>query len=186
VNVIEVVGTVTAALPDATLVASLGTATSAVRQVTGDGPHFYFGGAMGSALAAAMGLAEAAPHRRVVAVLGDGETLMGAGSLWSLSAYRPANLLAVVLADGAYSITGGQPVAAAPRLAEVAAVLDGLTGAAAATVDELRGRLGDLPWPAVIEARVDESTWPGPSPFVDPAAVVRGVRASLTGETPGL
>jgi thiamine pyrophosphate-dependent acetolactate synthase large subunit-like protein len=179
VNVIEVTGAVTAELPDATLVASLGTATSAVREVTGDGPHFYFGGAMGSALAAAMGLAEAAPHRRVVAVLGDGETLMGAGSLWSLSAYRPANLLVVVLADGAYSITGGQAIPVRPRLAEVASALDGLAGASAETPDELRERIGSLPWPAVIEARIGEPMWPGPSPFVDPAAVVRGVRDSV-------
>ena len=179
-NVIEVTETIVAACPDATLVPSLGTATSAVRKVTGDGPHFYFGGAMGSALAAAMGLAEAAPHRQVVALLGDGETLMGASALWSLSAYRPGNLLVVVLADGAYSITGGQSIPVELRLAGVANALDGLSGATAESPADLRDHVATLPRPGVIEARLTSSEWPGPSPFVDPAAVVRGVRESVS------
>jgi hypothetical protein len=82
----------------------------------------------------------------------------------------------VLLADGAYSITGGQPVAPALRLAEVADALDGLTGATAASVEELRGVLRSTPRPAIVEARITERIWPGPSPFVDPAEVVRGVR----------
>lgn len=178
-NVIEVTETIVAACPDATLVASLGTATSAVRRVTGDGPHFYFGGAMGSAMAAAMGLAEAAPHRPVVALLGDGDTLMGAGTLWSLSAYRPGNLLVLVLADGAYSITGGQTIPVQPRLADVANALDGLSGATATTPEELSAHATTLPRPGLIEAHVTTSEWPGPSPFVDPSEVVRGLRRSV-------
>ncbi len=59
--------------PDALVVASLGTATSALRSASDDGPHLYMGGSMGSALAVAMGVAEKRPDRRVVAVLGDGE-----------------------------------------------------------------------------------------------------------------
>lgn len=180
-NVIEVTETMAAAYPDAILVPSLGTATSAVRKVTGDGPHFYFGGAMGSAMAAAFGLAEAAPHRQVIALCGDGDTLMGAGTLWSLSAYRPANLLVVVLADGAYSITGGQAIPVELRMEGVAGALDGLAGATATTTAGLRDHAATLPWPAVIEARVTESEWPGPSPFIDPAAVVRDVRENVAG-----
>lgn len=180
-NIIEATRTVVDAFPDATLVPSLGTATSAVRHVTGDGPHFYFGGAMGSALAAALGLAEAVPHRQVVALLGDGEFLMGAGSLWSVSAVRPANLGVVVLSDGAYSITGGQAIAVRPRAAEVSNALDGLSGAAAETADALRAELTSLPRPCVVEARITEAVWPGPSPFVDPAEVVRNLRRSLAG-----
>lgn len=179
-NVIEVTETVAAAYPKAILVPSLGTATSAVRKVTGDGPHFYFGGAMGSAMAAAFGLAEAAPNRQVIALCGDGDTLMGAGTLWSLSAYRPPNLLVVVLADGTYAITGGQSIPVELRLAGVATALDGLTGATATTITELRDQAATLPWPTIIEARVTESEWPGPSPFVDPAAVVRDVRENVT------
>ncbi|MEZ5101093.1 MAG: thiamine pyrophosphate-dependent enzyme [Thermoleophilia bacterium] len=105
---VDAVAAVLVAAPDAVCVASLGTATSALREASGDGPHVYMGGAMGSALAVALGLAERRPDVPVVALLGDGELLMGATSLWSLAGLAPANLPVVVLDDGRYSITGGQ------------------------------------------------------------------------------
>lgn len=175
----DVVRTVVDTHPDALLVSSLGTATSAVRAVTDDGPHFYFGAAMGSAMAGALGLAEAVPHRQVVAILGDGEFLMGANSLWSLSACRPANLLVVVLADGAYTITGGQEISVPLRLEAVGSALAGLSGATAETEEDLAKHLANLPKPGIIEAAVTEKEWPGPSPFVDPTEVVRRLRAEL-------
>lgn len=127
-NVNDVVESMVAQIPRAVLVSSLGTATSAARAATDDGPHFYFGAAMGSALAGAVGLAEQVPDRRVVAVLGDGEFLMGAGSLWTLASIHPANLLVVVLADGTYSITGGQPLPTRLQLADLASSLPPLSG----------------------------------------------------------
>lgn len=176
----EIVETVTAALPEALLVASLGTATSAVRAVTEDGPHVCIAGAMGSALAIALGLADARPDQRIVAVIGDGELLMGASTLWSIAGIRPANLTVVVLADGLYAITGGQPLPFACHAAAVARTLD-LTGAVASTAGELTAALHDLAGPSVIEAVVHERVWPGPSPFVDPHGVRLAVRARLAG-----
>ena len=41
------------ACPDALVVAALGTAVSALREASDDGPHLYMGGAMGSALGVA-------------------------------------------------------------------------------------------------------------------------------------
>ena len=114
-NATSIVRTILGSTPDALVVSSLGTATSALRTVTGDGPHLYMGGSMGTALIAAVGVAEKQPGRRVVCLLGDGETLMGAGSLWSFAGIRPTNLLAVVLADGHYTITGGQPLSFSQR-----------------------------------------------------------------------
>ena len=55
------------AAPDALFVSSLGTATAALREASGDGPHLFLGGAMGSALAVAVGVAAKRPERRVVA-----------------------------------------------------------------------------------------------------------------------
>lgn len=158
------------AAPDALFVASLGTATSALRQASGDGPHLYMGGSMGAALAVAIGVAERRPERSVVAVLGDGETLMGAGTLWSLAGIRPANVLAAVLADGHYSITGGQPLGVPGTFAEVAGAL-GLAAATAASAEEIERRAAELPRPGLLEIRCDERVWPGPSPFVDPPVV---------------
>lgn len=168
----EVASIIVETFPDALCVASLGTATSALRAASDDGPHFYLGASMGSALAGAMGVAEARPDRLVVALLGDGELLMGAGSLWSVSAYRPANLITVVLSDGVYGITGGQQLNAPTRFAEVAQSLGGIAGVRVGTPEQLRHSLQTMTRPALIEAELGERVWPGPSPFVDPARVV--------------
>ena len=169
-NPTQAVSALLRASPDALFVASLGTATSALRAASGDGPHLYMGGAMGSALAAAVGVADKRPGRSVVALLGDGETLMGAGSLWSLAGIRPANLLAAVLADGHYTITGDQPLGVPGAFADVAGVL-GLEAGIAATEADVERIASELRCPALLEIRYDERTWPGPSPFVDPPVV---------------
>ena len=169
-NPTSIVRTLLAAAPAALYVSSLGTPTSALRAASGDGPHLYMGGSMGTALAAAIGVAEKRPEREVVALLGDGDALMGAGSFWSLAGLAPANLLAVVLIDGHYTITGGQPLAVPDAFGAVAAAL-GLATATARTADEITSGVASLPRPAVLEVRYEDREWPGPSPFVDPPVV---------------
>ena len=122
-NPTGIAAAVLAAAPGALYVASLGTPTSALRAASDDGPHLYMGGSMGTALAAALGVADKRPERAVVALLGDGETLMGASALWSLAGLAPRNLLAVVLVDGHYTITGGQPLGVPDAFGAVAAAL---------------------------------------------------------------
>jgi thiamine pyrophosphate-dependent acetolactate synthase large subunit-like protein len=146
--------------------------------VTDDGPHVCIAGAMGGAVALALGLADARPDTSVVAIVGDGELLMGASSLWSVAGIRPDNLTVVVLADGEYSITGGQPLGAPCHAAAVAEAL-GISGAVVTTADELATALQELSGPSVIEATIHERVWPGPSPFVDPHAVRLAVRERL-------
>ena len=93
---------------------------------------------------------------------------MGAGSFWSLAGIAPANLLAVVLADGHYTITGGQPLGVPAAFGAVAAAL-GLATATARTYEEIdRARANSAP--PLLEVRYDDR-WPGPSPFVDPPVV---------------
>lgn len=167
---VDVARIVLETLPDALCVASLGTAVSALRAASEDAPHYYFGAAMGSALMAAFGVAEAQPTRDVVALLGDGDFLMGASGLWSVAGYRPPNLTVVVLANGTYAITGGQSIPQPLKVAEVASAL-GVVGARASTEESLSSALAALERPCVIEAEISEYAWPGPSPFVDPARV---------------
>jgi thiamine pyrophosphate-dependent acetolactate synthase large subunit-like protein len=157
--------------PEALFVSSLGTATSALRLASNDGPHLYLGGAMGCGLAVAIGVAEARSERQVVAIVGDGDLLMGAGSLWTLSGLRPANLFVVVLQDGRYSITGGQEVVAPDALAAVLESLPGVALARASSRHEVTRALRTIPRPGIVLARIEEASWPGPSPFVDPAWV---------------
>jgi thiamine pyrophosphate-dependent acetolactate synthase large subunit-like protein len=188
VRATEVAEVVVRTLPEALCVSSLGTATSALRLASGDAGHFYFGASMGSALAGAMGVADALPDRLVVALLGDGELLMGAATLWSVSAYRPDNLLAVVLADGAYSITGGQPLPSVGRFVEVAGALGGIDAVRVHDRSGLTTALTATGGPRLIEAVLDERVWPGPSPFVDPGRVrlefERRVAAGVAGPAP--
>jgi thiamine pyrophosphate-dependent acetolactate synthase large subunit-like protein len=169
-NPTDIVRTILGAAPDALVVSALGTSTSALREASDDGPHLYMGGSMGTALAAAIGVAEKQPSREVIAILGDGEALMGAGSFWSLAGIAPANLLAVVLVDGHYTITGNQPLGVPAVFGDVAAAL-GLDTATAEAYDEVDAQVKTLERPAVLEVRYDERTWPGPSPFVDPPVV---------------
>jgi thiamine pyrophosphate-dependent acetolactate synthase large subunit-like protein len=178
-NATEVARTLVERSPDALLVASLGTATSALRSASDDGPHLYFGGAMGSAAATALGIADAVPEREVIALVGDGDLLMGASTLWSISALAPANLLLVALVDGHYSITGGQPISAETRFVEVARSLCHLAAARAHSTDELASLLPTLSRPGLLEAVLDERTWPGSSPFVDPHHVRRRFAARV-------
>jgi thiamine pyrophosphate-dependent acetolactate synthase large subunit-like protein len=76
----------------------------------GDNPrNFYLWGAMGGAAMIGLGLALAQPRRRVAVITGDGEMLMGLGSLATIGSRRPPNLAVVVFDNGVYGETGMQP-----------------------------------------------------------------------------
>jgi thiamine pyrophosphate-dependent acetolactate synthase large subunit-like protein len=90
------------------VVAGLG---SAAWDCTAAGDHpltFPLWGAMGSAAMIGLGLALAQPKRRVLVVTGDGEMLMGLGSLATIGVRRPGNLSIVVLDNERYGETGMQ------------------------------------------------------------------------------
>ena len=77
--------------------------------VAGDHPlTFPLWGAMGGAAAIGLGLAMAQPDRRVLVITGDGEILMGLGSLATIGAQRPNNLAVVVCDNERYGETGMQ------------------------------------------------------------------------------
>jgi thiamine pyrophosphate-dependent acetolactate synthase large subunit-like protein len=166
-NVLEVVDGTLACVPDALVVASLGTATAALRDVTRGGPHLYMGGAMGATVPVALGVAEQLPHMSVVAIVGDGDLLMGARSLWTVSGVHPGNLLIVVLADGHYHITGGQRIEATATFADAGSALPGLSARRVGDLDGLATAITELPRPALVEVEVDERVTPEASPFVD-------------------
>jgi thiamine pyrophosphate-dependent acetolactate synthase large subunit-like protein len=73
---------------------------------------FYIPSAMGQAPDLGLGLALAQPERGVVVVNGDGSMLMNLGSLVTLASHTlPLYLL--ILDNGIYEVTGGQPTAGA-------------------------------------------------------------------------
>jgi thiamine pyrophosphate-dependent acetolactate synthase large subunit-like protein len=71
--------------------------------------NFYLWGAMGGAAMIGLGLALAQPRRRVAVITGDGEMLMGLGSLATIGIQKPRNLAVVVFDNGVYGETGMQP-----------------------------------------------------------------------------
>ena len=60
-----------------------------------------------------LGLALARPDRRVAVITGDGDMLMGLGSLATIGVKQPNNLVIVVLDNAHYGETGMQPSATA-------------------------------------------------------------------------
>jgi thiamine pyrophosphate-dependent acetolactate synthase large subunit-like protein len=70
--------------------------------------NFYLWGAMGGAAMIGLGLALAQPKRPVAIITGDGEQLMGLGSLATIAAKKPNNLSIVVLDNAHFGETGMQ------------------------------------------------------------------------------
>lgn len=94
---------------DLLVVSGLGSSTYDVA-ASGDHPlNFYLWGAMGGAAMVGLGLAIAQPDRPVVVITGDGEVLMGIGSLATIGVQQPNNLSIIVLDNAHYGETGMQP-----------------------------------------------------------------------------
>lgn len=84
--------------------------------------NFPLWGAMGGAIPMGLGLALAQPNRRVLVITGDGEALMGMGSLATVALQAPRNLSICIFDNERYGETGMQSThtAAKTNLAGVA------------------------------------------------------------------
>ncbi len=96
------------ATPDALVITGLGSAAYDVFAAGDRDRNYYLWGAMGGACCIGLGLALAQPSQSVVVITGDGELLMGIGSLATIAVKRPLNLTIVVLDNGHYGETGMQ------------------------------------------------------------------------------
>lgn len=96
------------ALPDALVVTGCGGATFDAFAAGDRDTNYYLWGAMGGAAPLGLGLALAQPEKPVLVITGDGEQLMGIGSLGTIAAKQPRNLVIVVLDNGHYGETGMQ------------------------------------------------------------------------------
>jgi thiamine pyrophosphate-dependent acetolactate synthase large subunit-like protein len=90
------------------VVPGLGSCTWDAFAAGDDDRNFYLWGAMGGAAMIGLGLALAKPDLRVAVITGDGEMLMGLGSLATIGVQRPKNLAIVVFDNGFYGETGMQ------------------------------------------------------------------------------
>ena len=79
--------------------------------ITDAGDHdlnFPLWGAMGGAASVGLGLALSKPNHRVFVITGDGEMLMGMGSLATIAQQQPKNLSVIVFDNERYGETGMQ------------------------------------------------------------------------------
>jgi thiamine pyrophosphate-dependent acetolactate synthase large subunit-like protein len=93
---------------DLFVVPGLGSCTWDAYAAGDDDRNFYLWGAMGGAAMIGLGLALAKPKVRVAVITGDGEMLMGLGSLATIGVQSPQNLAIVVFDNGLYGETGMQ------------------------------------------------------------------------------
>lgn len=146
--------------------------------------NFYLWGAMGGAAMIGLGLALAQPDKRVAVITGDGEMLMGLGSLATIGIQRPKNLAVIVFDNGVYGETGMQPshTQSGVDLLKVAGAcgidpcLDVRDEAALA---DLAGRLKGLNRTLFARVAIEASEPPRVLPLRDGVALKQRFRAAL-------
>src|SRR5438445_13111917 len=104
----SVVASLLAERKDAIVIGGLGASTYDIAAAGDHDRNLYLWGAMGGAVMIGLGLALAQPGLPVVVITGDGEMLMGMGSLATVGLQNPANLSIIVLDNECYGETGGQ------------------------------------------------------------------------------
>lgn len=84
------------------------------REEDGEGHGFDFltVGSMGHSSSIAFGVAEALPQKKVWCIDGDGAALMHMGAMAVIGAYKPKNLVHIVIDNGAHETVGGMPTVA--------------------------------------------------------------------------
>ena len=90
------------------VVAGLGSSAYDLASCGNEPLDFPLWGAMGGAVMIGLGVALAQPNLPVVVITGDGEMLMGMGSLATVGLQQPKNLSIIVLDNEVYGETGGQ------------------------------------------------------------------------------
>lgn len=156
----------------------------------GDQPeNLYSWGGMGLAVPTALGLALAQPSRRVLAMTGDGEMMMGIGSLGVVADQAPRNLAILVLDNERFSETGRQRGLTGNRV-DMCAVAEGFGIAKTMLVTEagssaeLARFLFEEEGPVFALAKIAISEDPWRLPEKDGAAIGRRFKVALGLEKP--
>jgi phosphonopyruvate decarboxylase len=146
--------------------------------------YLYSWGGMGLAVPTALGVALSQPSRRVVCVTGDGEMLMGIGSLGVVADQAPANLGILVLDNESFGETGRQRGLTSTR-ADIAAVAKGfgiaktMTVMEQSAVPELAKLLFETPGPVLAVAKIAITEDPWALPEKDGGTIAYRFRSAL-------
>jgi thiamine pyrophosphate-dependent acetolactate synthase large subunit-like protein len=153
----------------------------------GDNPlTFYSWGGMGGCAMMGLGLALAQPRRRVLVITGDGELLMGLGSLATIGVQRPRNLAVIVLDNEHYGETGMQATHTRhgvdlPAMARAAGFRACGTIYTAAQLKSWIPRLHRQPGPVFCSIKVTTAPVPLVLPVREGAAIKHRFREALLG-----
>lgn len=154
----------------------------------GDTPlNFPLWGAMGNAAMVGLGLALAQPARRVLVLTGDGEMLMGLGSLATIGVQKPANLSVVVIDNEHYGETGMQAThtASGVDLAKIALASGFASGQVIREADALpalRQAIHDAAGPTFAQVKVQAEKLPLVLPPRDGGILKARFRRAVLGE----
>jgi phosphonopyruvate decarboxylase len=163
----EVTSAVAAASPPGTVIFGTTGYTSRYLHDAEDRPwNFYMQGSMGHVSSLALGYAAAAPEKTVIVLDGDGAALMHLGSLSTIGAERPANLVHVVIDNGGYESTGAQQsTSGTTDLAAVARACGYPAASTVGTVESLQQQLASAvsaPGPHFILVRAGRTVREAP------------------------
>jgi len=156
---------------------------------SGDHPNnFPMWGAMGGAAVLGLGLALAQPKRRVLVVTGDGEMLMGIGSLTTIGISKARNLSIVVLDNEAYGETGQQDTAtkhgvSLSGIARACAIKDCRDVNTMAEVQTLRDRIHQGGGSLFAQIKIDPEKIPLVLPPRDSTFIKNRMRVSVLGQS---
>jgi thiamine pyrophosphate-dependent acetolactate synthase large subunit-like protein len=161
---------------DLLVVSGLGSATYDTA-AAGDHPlNFYLWGAMGGTAMIGLGLALAQPERRVAVLTGDGDMLMGLGSLATIGVKQPKNFAIVVLDNAHYGETGMQASHTnggvdLVAVAKACGFPDGVMLTEQAGVARVRQLMHKGQGPILVNARVSNAETPRVLPIRDGHAI---------------
>jgi phosphonopyruvate decarboxylase len=92
------------------IVVAVYTAAQDITHIAPNDLNYTFVGAMGQGSSHALGLALGRPDKKVVVFDGDGSLLMNLGSLVSIAAAAPKNIVHFVCDNECYEANGGHPI----------------------------------------------------------------------------
>ena len=146
--------------------------------------NYYLWAAMGSAAMVGLGLASAQPAHKVLVITGDGEMLMGTGSLATIAVKKPDNLTIAILDNGHYGETGMQLSHAGHgiephKIAEACGFDSALTVSDMTGVEDLRRRIYSVPGLHFSTIKVDPANKPRMLPPRDGVHVKNRFRRTL-------
>jgi sulfopyruvate decarboxylase subunit beta len=185
-NRMEALRLIDAAFPDDPIVVNVGAAIREMVAAVGYKPnHLHILDSMGLppaiGLGLSLGLAES-PFRKVVTIEGDGGLLMGFSIFSSVAMLKPEKMVLIVLDNGTYGSTGGQPTASAANDFSAVARASGMEARDVESADDLRTALEEArrtEEPFFVRARIGQKTEKTDYFLEDPAILAETFRRYL-------